>query len=78
MRLVGTDTVSGQDELEMLRVAAAVEGSTRHPLADAVLLAANDKHLQASHPALHLFKHDAVSKCQQHAAAGVSLATVQT
>ena len=48
MRMIGANTVQGQDESEMLRLAAAVEGSTRHPLADAVLLAANNKHLQVS------------------------------
>lgn len=48
MRMVSANTVQGQDESEMLRLAAAVEGSTRHPLADAVLLAANQKHLQVS------------------------------
>ena len=46
MRMVGANTVEGQGESEMLRLAAAVEGSTRHPLADAVLLAANNKHIQ--------------------------------
>ena len=46
MRLVGSNTAGGQDESEMLRLAAAVEGSTRHPLADAVLLAANRANLQ--------------------------------
>ena len=46
MRLVGANTVDGQDDSEVLRLAAAVEGSTRHPLADAVLLAASNKHLQ--------------------------------
>ncbi|DBA65639.1 TPA: hypothetical protein ACH3X2_002698 [Trebouxia sp. C0005] len=46
MRLVGTNTAQGQDESELLRLAAAVEGSTRHPLADAVLLAANKANLQ--------------------------------
>lgn len=46
MRMVGANTVQGQDESEVLRLAAAVEGSTRHPLADAVLLAANNKRLQ--------------------------------
>jgi cation transport ATPase len=46
MRLVGTNTAEGQDESELLRLAAAVEGSTRHPLADAVLLAANKANLQ--------------------------------
>lgn len=46
MRLVGTNTAEGQDESEMLRLAAAVEGSTRHPLADAVLLAASKANLQ--------------------------------
>lgn len=44
--MVGANTIQGQDESEMLRLAAAVEGSTRHPLADAVLLAANNKHIQ--------------------------------
>ena len=46
MRLVGTNTAQGQDESELLRLAAAVEGGTRHPLADAVLLAANKANLQ--------------------------------
>ena len=46
MRMVGANTVEGEDESEILRLAAAVEGSTRHPLADAVLLAANNKHIQ--------------------------------
>ena len=46
MRLVGTNTAQGQDESEVLRLAAAVEGGTRHPLADAVLLAANKANLQ--------------------------------
>ena len=46
MRLVGTNTAQGQDESELLRLAAAVEGSTRHPLADAVLFAANKANLQ--------------------------------
>ena len=46
MRLVGTNTAEGQDESELLRLAAAVEGGTRHPLADAVLLAANKANLQ--------------------------------
>ena len=49
MRMVGANTVDGQDDSEMLRLAAAVEGSTRHPLADAVLLAARNKHLQVRH-----------------------------
>ena len=53
MRMVGANTVQGQDELEMLRLAAAVEGSTRHPLADAVLLAANQKHLQVCRWSYH-------------------------
>ena len=46
MRLVGTNTAAGRDESEVLKLAAAVEGSTRHPLADAVLLAANQAHVQ--------------------------------
>ena len=46
MRLVGTNTAAGHNESELLKLAAAVEGSTRHPLADAVLLAAKQAHIQ--------------------------------
>ena len=46
LRLVGSYAAEGQEESEVLRLAAAVEGSTRHPLADAVLLAARKAHLQ--------------------------------
>lgn len=47
LRLVGTEATEGHDKGEVLRLAAAVEGSTRHPLADAVLLAAQQADLQA-------------------------------
>ena len=47
LRLVGTEAAEGHDKRQVLRLAAAVEGSTRHPLADAVLLAAQQAHLQA-------------------------------
>lgn len=46
LRLVSSQAAEGNEESEVLRLAAAVEGSTRHPLADAVLLAAHKAHLQ--------------------------------
>lgn len=46
LRLVSSSAADGKDESEVLRLAAAVEGSTRHPVADAVLLAARKAHLQ--------------------------------
>ena len=52
LRLVSSHAAEGSLESDVLRLAAAVEGSTRHPLADAVLLAAHKAHLQVftNHP----------------------------
>lgn len=43
----------GTSEAELLSVAAAVEGSTRHPVADAVLAAAQQRGQQAHHVHAH-------------------------
>ena len=46
LRLVGMQTGDGVDGAQLLAWAAAVERSTRHPLADAVLLAAQQQEVQ--------------------------------
>ena len=48
LRLANTETAPGVDVSEVLALAAAVERSTRHPLADAVLAAAREAHVVVS------------------------------
>ena len=46
LRLVGMQTQDGVEEGQLLAWAAAVERSTRHPLADAVMLAARQQQVE--------------------------------
>ena len=46
LRLVGMQTRDGVEEGQLLAWAAAVERSTRHPLADAVMLAARQQQVE--------------------------------
>ena len=46
LRLVGMQTEDGVEEGQLLAWAAAVERSTRHPLADAVMLAARQQQVE--------------------------------
>lgn len=46
MRMVGTHPGAGMAEGELIRLAAAVESSTRHPVADAITAAAKARGIE--------------------------------
>ena len=48
--LVGIDLASGMDESDALRIAASLESRSEHPLADAIVSAANAKGLSLAEP----------------------------
>jgi Cu+-exporting ATPase len=49
-RLVSVAALSGQNETELLRLAASLERGSEHPLAAAIAAAAQEKHLRLSEP----------------------------